>query len=143
MKIIEATNYKESAIDLLKTEKLVVSDLTADFENFIVALQNEKVIGVAGLEIYDNYGFLRSVAVNPDSRNKGIAGELIKQIEMQAVTAGLKEIYLLTETAPEYFKRKGYVQITRADVPAEVQQSSEFSYACPQSAIVMKKTLIK
>ncbi len=141
MKITEATNYKESVINLLKTEKLVVSDLSAELENFIVALQNEEVIGVAGLEIYGDYGFLRSVAVKQDSRNKGIAGELVKQIEKQAATTGLEEIYLLTETASEYFKRKAYVQIARTDVPAEVQRSSEFSYACPQSAIVMMKTL--
>jgi len=106
MKIIAATNHRESAIDLLKTEKMVVSDLPKDFKNFIVALQNEKVIGVAGLEIYDDYGFLRSVAIKQHFRSKGIANELIKQIEKQAAAAGLKEIYLLTETAPEYLNTK-------------------------------------
>jgi amino-acid N-acetyltransferase len=49
---------------------------------------------------------------------------------------------LLTETAPGYFETKGYQQITRADVPEEVQQSSEFSHVCPQSAIVMKKIIL-
>src|SRR5258708_1229733 len=141
MEIKEATNYRQSIVSLLSSEKLPVDDLPASLENFIVAIQNDEVIGTAGLEIYGDYGLLRSMAVNPALRGQGIANKLLLQIETLAGSKGLKTIYRLTETAPQYFDRKNYTRITRADVPAEVQQSSEFSYACPQSAIVMKKTL--
>jgi amino-acid N-acetyltransferase len=79
--------------------------------------------------------------VKPAFRNQNIAGKLIAQIETLAGSKDLKTIFLLTETAPEYFARKGYEKITRNDVPAEIQQSSEFSHVCPQSAIVMKKDI--
>jgi amino-acid N-acetyltransferase len=141
MEIKEATNYRQSVASLLSSEKLPVDDLPAPLDNFIVAIQNEKVIGAAGLEIYGDYGLLRSLAVSPALRGQGVANKLLQQIETLAGSKGLKTIYLLTETAPEYFDRKNYIKITRADVPTEVQQSSEFSYACPQSAIVMQKTL--
>jgi amino-acid N-acetyltransferase len=143
MKTEEATPYRESIIELLASEKLPVADLPATLENFIVAKDNDEVTGVAGLEIYGDYGLLRSLAVSPSYRNKGIAKQLLNKIEALAASKSLHEIYLLTETAPEYFSQNGYHQITRADVPAQVKQSSEFSYACPQSAIVMKKTLKK
>ena len=141
MNITEAINFKDSVIAILEIEKLPVSDLSPDLENFFVALHDGKVAGVTGLEIYGDFGLLRSLVVLPAFRDQGVAGNLIRQIESLAVSKSLNAIYLLTETAPEYFKRKGYTQITRADVPSEVQQSTEFSYACPQSAIVMKKSL--
>ncbi|HTD99198.1 MAG TPA: arsenic resistance N-acetyltransferase ArsN2 [Mucilaginibacter sp.] len=143
MQIIEAINYKAGIVSLLIDEKLPVSDLPESLENFLVALQGNDVIGVAGLEIYGDYGLLRSLAVNPVFRSQGIAGKLLSEIEALAISKGLGTMYLLTETAPDYFDRKGYIKTTREDVPVEVRQSSEFSYVCPQSAIVMKKTLTK
>lgn len=141
MNIDQATKYQDGIIRLLEAEKLPTGDLPIELDNFLAALEDDEIIGTAGLEIYGDYGLLRSVAVRPDARNKGVAGELLKQIETLAAVKHLKEIYLLTETAPDYFRQKNYKQISRAEVPAEVQLSSEFSYACPQSAIVMKKTL--
>jgi amino-acid N-acetyltransferase len=141
MEINEAINCRENIVTLLTAEKLPVDDLPATLENFLVAKQNEEVIGVAGLEIYGDYGLLRSLAVSPAFRDQGIADKLLRQIEALANSKGLKAICLLTETAPGYFDRKGYTRITRADVPAEVQESSEFSHVCPQSAIVMIKNL--
>jgi amino-acid N-acetyltransferase len=141
MEINEAINCRENVVALLTAEKLPVDDLPATLENFLVAKQNDEVIGVVGLEIYGDYGLLRSLAVSPAFRGQGVAGTLVQQIEVLANSKGLKAICLLTETAPDYFDRKGYTRITRSDVPAEVQQSSEFSHVCPQSAIVMIKNL--
>jgi amino-acid N-acetyltransferase len=141
MEIKNALNYRESIALLLKAEKLPVGDLPDIPDNFVVAVQNDKVVGAAGLEIYGDYGLLRSLVVHPGFRDQGIAAKLVKNIEDRASSKGLKAIYLLTETATGYFLKKNYQKITRADVPAEVQLSSEFSYACPQSAIVMKKNL--
>jgi amino-acid N-acetyltransferase len=126
---------------LLSSERLPTSDLPATLKSFFVMIENEELIGVVGLEIYGSYGLLRSLAVRPDSRNQNIAGKLVEQIEKVAQGEGLKAILLLTETAPDYFSRRGYKIIPRAEMPAEVQQSSEFANVCPQSAIAMKKDL--
>jgi amino-acid N-acetyltransferase len=141
MEITEAINYRDSIVALLRTEKLPVEDLPAMLENFRVARHNDEVIGVIGLEIYGDYGLLRSLAVRSTYRNTGIAGKLLGQIETLANSKGLKAICLLTETADGYFDRKGYVRIARENVPTEVQRSSEFSHVCPQSAIAMIKSL--
>jgi amino-acid N-acetyltransferase len=142
MQIEKAESYRADLIALLESEKLPTTDLPETLEDFIVAKNNDEVIGVAGLEVYKNYGLLRSVVVLSSYRGKGIANDLLQNIESLAVSKLLKEIYLLTETAPDYFSKKGYNKITRLEVPAEVQQSSEFSHVCPVSAIVMKKELI-
>jgi len=141
MDITEAINYKDDVIALLSSEKLPTGDLPATLKNFLVITENEELIGVVGLETYGRYGLLRSLAVRPDYRNQSIASKLVEQIEKLALTEELKSIFLLTETAPDYFTRKGYHIIIRTEIPAEVQQSSEFSHVCPQSAIPMKKDL--
>jgi amino-acid N-acetyltransferase len=141
MLINQAKNYREGIIALLLSEKLPASDLPATLENFRVIVQDNELIGVIGLEIYGEYGLLRSLAVKPAFRSQNIAAKLIGQIEILAASKQLKAIFLLTETAAEYFIRKGYQKITRNDVPDQVWQSSEFSHVCPQSAIVMKKDI--
>lgn len=141
MNITGAPNYRDGIIALLSSEKLPTSDLPATLKNFLVMIENEELIGVVGLETYGKYGLLRSLAVQTNYRDQGIAGKLVAQIENLAAAQGLKAIFLLTETAPDYFSRKEYDIVARAEIPAEVQQSSEFSHVCPQSAIAMKKGL--
>src|SRR5665213_5398 len=98
MEITEAINYRDSIVALLIAEKLPAEDLPATLENFRVARRNDEVIGVAGLEIYGDYGLLRSLGVQPAYRSEGVAGKLLGQIETLANSKGLKAICLLTET---------------------------------------------
>ncbi len=141
MKIKEASGHRAEIIALLATEKLPTKDLHFELDHFLVAEENGTIVGVAGLEIYENNGLLRSVAVDAAFRNKNIAGELLKKIEDLAVSKGLQAIYLLTETAPDYFIKKDYLKTERSEVPPAMQQSSEFSFVCPQSAILLKKEI--
>ena len=141
MIISKANNYKANVVALLATEKLPVADLPEHLDNFLVALEHGELIGVAGIEIFGQSALLRSVAVQPSDRNKGVAEKLLHRIEDLARSKGIKAIYLLTETASGYFIKKNYQQITRNKVPDDVLGSTEFSLVCPQSAIVMKKIL--
>lgn len=140
--IIKAGNdQRPSIIALLQSEKLPVEDLPATLDNFFIALHEGNVIGAIGMEPYGSYALLRSMIVSREHRNKNIAGALIKQLENHCEIQQINTIYLLTETAPDYFSRKGYRKITREEVPDAVKVSSEFSHVCPVSAIVMKKEL--
>lgn len=132
---------RQVIIDLLKAEKLPVDDLPNYLDNFFVAIENEKIIGAIGLEIYGDCGLLRSLVVDRKHRNKNIASALVGQLESHAKAKGLNCMYLLTETAAQYFEKKGYQTLTRDEVPDELKQSSEFSHVCPVSAVVMTKEL--
>ena len=123
----------------MQSEKLPVEDLPADLDNFFIALDHDNVIGAIGLEKYNHCGLLRSLVVNKDYRNEKIAANLVLHLEKKAKDLGVDCIYLLTETAPGYFTKKGYEKIKREEVPADLLGSSEFSHVCPQSAIVMQK----
>ena len=134
-------NHRSLVIALLQAEKLPVEDLPASLDNFFVALNEDKVIGAIGLEQYGNNGLLRSMVVSKEHRNKNIASSLVEKLENYGSTLGVSAMYLLTETAPGYFEKKGYQKINREEVPAALQASSEFSHVCPVSAIVMQKEL--
>lgn len=141
MNITEAKDHRDGIVNLLTTEKLPVEDLPTALNNFFVAKKGDELIGVIGLEVYGNYSLLRSLAVRPEFRGLGLAGRLVDKIEALARSKGLNAIYLLTETATDYFERKNYKKIARDEVPTALQQSSEFGHVCPESAIVMMKAL--
>lgn len=134
-------HQRQSITHLLQTEGLPTDDLPASLDTFYVALEDSEIVGAIGFERYDDCGLLRSMVVGKEFRNRQIAARLVQQVEDGAKEAGLCCLYLLTETAPQYFAKKGYETISRAAVPAPLQASSEFSHICPSSAIVMKKQL--
>jgi len=141
MEIQRGTDYRPGITELLVASKLPADDLPASLDQFVVVLHEESVIGVAGIEPYQKYGLLRSVAVQPSYQNKGIAAALLKHAESLAAANGIRTLFLLTETAERYFARKGYETVNRDEVPEMLKQSSEFSHVCPKSALVMQKQL--
>ena len=141
MEIKPAELYRSNVVELLNVHKLPTADLPGVLQNFFVAVGDGMVTGVAGLEVYGNYGLLRSLAVNINLQNRGIGTLLLDKIEALAAAKGLEAIYLLTETAKDYFENKGYEHIARMDLPEEVKASSEFTHVCPESATAMQKSL--
>ena len=133
--------YREAITGLLRSENLPVEDLPVHLTNFFIAKDNGLVIGAIGLEIYGADGLLRSLVVKSEYRKMKIAAGLINEIEMQGRSLRLKNLYLLTETAREYFESKGYLVMERTKAPGLLQQSSEFTHACPASATLMIKNL--
>jgi amino-acid N-acetyltransferase len=60
-----------------------------------------------------------------------------------AYKRSISRIYLLTETAKDFFPRFGFKPVSRTEVPEAVKQSVEFTSACPVMALVMVLTLEK
>lgn len=54
-----------------------------------------------------------------------------------AQNKNLTSLSLLTETAPDYFPRFGFVQVQRSELPAALNDSDEFKGACPDTATAM------
>ena len=98
-------------------------------------------LGVIALENFGTHALLRSLAIAPEHRSRGLGRELVARLEHDARAEGVTRLTLLTETAEEFFHRLGYEPIERADVPEEVRQSAEFRSLCPASAVCMTKSL--
>lgn len=122
---------------VLRTHELSLDGMDEHFGNFWVADADGKVVGTAGLEVHGRLGLFRSLAVDTDLSGTGIGSRLTWQLLEEAVGLGLREVFLLTTTAAEFFPRFGFVRLRRREVPKELQESAEFA-ACPASATVMR-----
>jgi N-acetylglutamate synthase-like GNAT family acetyltransferase/SAM-dependent methyltransferase len=143
MRIRAATSADlDTASVLLEKAALPSAGVPDQFEaGFVVAEQGGRQIGVAGIEVYGQDGLLRSVAVDDAYRGQGVGLALVLDRLKWAREQGLRALYLLTTTAPDFFARLGFERITRADAPSHMQRSPEFAGICGSTAITMRLSL--
>jgi len=126
---------------LLEREHLPLAGLRDHVEDLLVARAGNRIVGCAALELYEDGALLRSLAVDAEHRGSGLGSDLTHAALRLADQRRMSAVYLLTTTAERFFPRFGFEVVDRADVPQGVQQSAEFSYACPSSALIMRKRL--
>ena len=131
----------ESVLGLLTAAGLTVEGVEEHFQSFWVAEAGGAIVGVVGLERYGRYALLRSLVVSVAHRGRGLGQALTRRALDQAALGDHRDIYLLTETAEEFFPRFGFAPIDRERVPGEVRQSVEFQGACPETCAVMTSSL--
>jgi amino-acid N-acetyltransferase len=103
----------------------------------LVARSGEEVAGCVALEVYGPYALLRSLAVAESKRGKGLGMQLSRALLELAAQLSITQLYLLTETAANFFPRLGFRPVDRSRIPAEVLEAEEFTTLCPVSALAM------
>jgi len=106
-----------------------------------VAAEGSGVVGGVALEVCGRHGLLRSLVVEKARCGEGLGGRLTCAAIDGAAGRGLEAIYLLTETAPDFFRRLGFSVIERDLAPGGIRESSEFSVLCPDTAVPMVLSL--
>lgn len=129
--------------EILKQSNLPAEDCLSHLDNFVVHEEKEKVVGIGGLEIYGQYGLLRSIVVIPEYRGRGITKEILAILENRAYKSGVQKFFLLTETASDYFIKLGFSVIEREETPAEIVKTRQFSELCPSSAKAMSRSIVR
>ena len=127
----------EAVEELLRDTRLPLEGLEDAFPAAIVATRGGRIVGCVALELCGRAALLRSLAVSPDERGQGVGAALTMKAMAAAKTLGARDVYLLTETARDFFPRFGFAVEDRAGAPAAVQSSVEFRSACPASAVMM------
>ena len=127
--------------DLLTKSKLPVEGVKDSIGSFVVAESDGRLVGVGGVERCGEYGLLRSVAVDPAARGRGVGAAITETLIGNSRESGLRALYLLTTTAENYFPAFGFDKTSRDAVPTEIQRTAEFRDLCPSSATVMLRTL--
>ncbi|HEX6573859.1 MAG TPA: arsenic resistance N-acetyltransferase ArsN2 [Gemmatimonadaceae bacterium] len=128
---------------LLIDNSLPLDGIPGSLAGFIVAEQDNRIVGVGGVEVCGAYGLLRSVAVDVSSRNAGVGGKIVERLIDEAHKNDVHSLFLLTTTAENYFPSHGFVRTERDSVPDPVRATKEFTEACPSSATVMRRDLIR
>lgn len=127
---------------LLAAAGLPTADLAAEhFAHFIAAGPAHAPEALIGLQPYGEVALLRSLVVSPEARGTGYGGALVTEVEAYAQQLGVRELYLLTNSAETFFSRHGYSRLDRTGVPETIRQTAEFSSLCPASAVCMHKRI--
>ncbi len=111
----------------------LASELESDLQSSLKSSLKSSLAGDPAL--------LRSVVVRRESRARGLGRDLVAKCEGLARRQGVDALYLLTETAAEFFRSIGYREIDRGTAPDQIKATSQFSSLCPDSAILMFKSL--
>ncbi|MGQ0568087.1 MAG: GNAT family N-acetyltransferase [Armatimonadota bacterium] len=123
---------------LLEAAGLSIEGVAEGIAGFLIAWEDGRVVAVAGLEDHGMVGLLRSVTVAADRRNRGLAGTLVRTLIDRSRARGHEALYLLTDTAQEYFARFGFARIERAAVRPALLGSQQFrSETCESSAVMV------
>jgi N-acetylglutamate synthase-like GNAT family acetyltransferase len=122
---------------LLARCALPVAGLVDQFPAGYVVAGEAPMIALAGLEVHGSHGLLRSVAVDPTARARGLGRVLVEHRLAHARALGLTSVFLLTTTAPRFFAALGFTPCARDHAPAALQATPEFAGVCPSSAACM------
>ena len=126
----------------LRAADLTLEGLGDQFgDGYAVAENNGEVIGVEGIEVHGADGLLRSAAVVASWRGRGVGDALTRDRIDWARRRGLRSLYLLTNTAGDYFPRFGFSRTDRGLAPEAIKASREFSTACCATALFMSLPL--
>lgn len=104
--------------------------------NYYLA-RGQDLMGVIGAEQYKTAVMLRSLAVTPQFRQRGIAKQLIEYTLQQLQDTDVTDVYLITNTAEQYMANYGFIKIGRDKVPKHVLTASALGDACSLSSTCM------
>ncbi|WP_313605240.1 arsenic resistance N-acetyltransferase ArsN2 [Rhizobium sp.] len=116
----------------LPTEDL----LDADRHFFRATEPGGQTVGFAGVERCQGSRLLRSVVVLPAYRGSGLGRALVESTLNTLGKDG--DVFLATTSAASFFKRAGFVEVSRDMVPAPVLATRQLSSICPSSATIMR-----
>lgn len=76
------------------SEKAFRNSMESDNTIYIVAKENNNVVGYAGMYLSFEEGNITNVAVNPLSRRKGIGEKIVRDILNRAYEKGVRDVFL-------------------------------------------------
>lgn len=123
MKIEKMTKVHLEAVYIIETEcfshpwsrESLESEIGNKTSHFLVAIENDEVLGYIGMSIVIDEGYIFNVAVKENSRKKGVATALINEL----VTYGKKnnfsfitlEVRESNEPARSLYSKFGFIKV--------------------------------
>lgn len=102
--------------------------LYEDVQEFWVATRGETVVGCGALHVmWEDLAEIRTLAVDPGHRGKGIGARIVSELLATARQLGVRRVFVLT-FEKEFFSRFGFVEIDGAPVPPAVYEQLLRSY---------------
>ncbi len=117
---------------------------TADLANHnaeFYALGQVEPVAFGGLIGWGQVGLLRSLVVTQAARGTGQGRALLDRLVGRARSRGIRDLWLLTDSAETFFAANGFTRRLRDDAPVQVRQTEQFAALCPASAALMHRAI--
>lgn len=117
---------------------------TADFiDTFWVAEADGEIAGCCGLEVYDDAGLLRSAVVAPGQRGTGLGRELTEVVIEGARASGVRDLYLFTLDAADFFEHMEFEKCTLEDFSEAGRRSTQWRAVSENEGIAKLLTTMR
>jgi len=131
-------NYAAQGIMLPRTE----FEMSENIRDFTVLYCGFRLIGCGALHFYSpTAGEVRSLAIDPDIKHRGLGNQLVEALQSEAEDNGLHSIFAFTYV-PDFFRKLGFHEVERGALPLKVWKDC---LHCPKfqccDEIAMLKTL--
>ena len=124
--------FKDIAGIMLLTQPLVdqgmlvartKEQLAKDIAHFTVVERDGTIIGCASLYCFPgNVAEMASVATHPEYRRSSRGDLLVKEIEQQAKSQGIEQLFVLTTHSIHWFRERGFEPVELEQLPVEKQE---------------------
>jgi len=92
-------------------------EMAENIRDFVVALDDNRLIGCGALHFYTpTSGEIRSLAVEPGLKTRGIGRSLVETLEAQARENDLHSLFAFTYV-DGFFRKLGYEEVDRGELP--------------------------
>lgn len=97
-----------------------INDIYENLRDFFVWKEKGELAACCALHIvWKNLAEIRSLAVKPDSRRKGIASRLAEKCLDEAKDFGIKEVFVLTYIS-QFFSKMGFRTVKKEKLPHKI-----------------------
>jgi len=108
--------YASEGIMLPRTE----FEMSENIRDFSVAYAGQQLVGCGALHYYTpTSGEVRSLAVEPSIKARGIGRRVVEALEKEALENDLHAIFAFTYV-PDFFRRLGFQEVERGELPLKV-----------------------
>jgi len=131
--------YAAKGIMLPRTE----FEMAEHIRDFTVAFSEGQLMGCGALHFYTSTsGEVRSLAVDPDAKSRGIRGigrTIVEELEREATDCGLHSIFAFTYVTG-FFEKLGFQQVERGELPLKAWKDC---LRCPKFACCDETAVVK
>ena len=94
--------------------------LYENLRDMVIAESGSEVVGVGALHImWDRLAEVRMMAVSPQYMRQGIGTEIVRLLLDEGDAIGIEKVFTLTYK-PEFFRKLGFIRISREELPQKV-----------------------
>lgn len=135
--LLELINaYAAKGVMLPRTE----FEMSENIRDFVLAYSEGRLVGCGALHFYGpTTGEVRSLAVDPEAKSRGIGRALVGALEKEARECGLESIFAFTYVSG-FFAKLGFVEVERGELPLKVWKDC---LRCPKFACCDEIAVVK